>query len=87
MWSYTIKEMGNNDRKLWFSFERNKEPYGVKYTGGEATNEKSYTRDQETVLVFRLLIRPYSFHCVVVLQLAHLLTPLSPPVTELHKHR
>lgn len=55
-WSYAIREMGNYDRKLWSGFERDKEAYRVKYTGEEATSEKSYTRDQETAFVCRLLL-------------------------------
>lgn len=62
----------------------NNEPCGVKYAGEDATSQKSYTRDRGTVLVYRLLLGRY---CAVVLQLAYLLTPPSPPVTELHKHR
>jgi len=54
--SYAIREMGNYDRKLWSGFKRVEEAYRVKYAGEEATSEKSYTRDQETALVCRLLL-------------------------------
>jgi len=55
-WSCAIREMGNYDRKLWSGFERDRDAYRVKYTGEEATGERSYTRDQETALVYRLLL-------------------------------
>jgi hypothetical protein len=77
IWSKEILSyaMGNGDngRKRWSSFEKNKNVYGEKYAGDGTTSEKSNTRDQETTLVSRLLLWQNPF-CP---RQAYLLTPSS----------
>lgn len=51
--------------------EGNKKAYGVKYAGEGATSVGHLQKNQETALVRRLLLRGYSFHCTVVLQLMY----------------